>query len=197
MWPSDEAGGILSHPSLPLCVRSNSVLYKGDILLPSDYYNISLEANPNTGTPYGFFHEPLPGGAGGLEGSDPVDSTMHRLGACKGGPPTGYLDSPDPLSPLIPPAGYPDGYPLLIASSIGAQRMVDSLQYLLDGDFLNAELTDSLELEVWSGKCECGGCGGRAIDDIAPPRSGFPDRAQTNKHRNMSKAGISPLCSCR
>ena len=64
---SDEAG-IPSHPSLPLCVRSNSVLYKGDILLPSDYYNISLEANPNTGTPYGFFHEPLPGGAGGLEG---------------------------------------------------------------------------------------------------------------------------------
>ena len=70
MWPSAEAGGILSHPSLPLCVRSNSVLYKGDILLPSDYYNISLEANPNTGTPYGFFHEPLPGGAGGLEGRE-------------------------------------------------------------------------------------------------------------------------------
>ena len=64
---SDEAG-ILSPP--PLCVRSNSVLYKGNILLPSDFYNVSLEANPNTGTPYGFFHEPLPGGAGGLEGRE-------------------------------------------------------------------------------------------------------------------------------
>ena len=75
--------------------------------------------------------------------------------------PTSYLVILDPHSLFDPLTGYPDGYPLLIASSIGAQRMMDSLQYLLDGDFLNAVLTDSLELEVWTGQCERGGRGGQ------------------------------------
>ena len=54
-----------------------------------------------------------------------------------------------------PLRGYVDGYPVLIDSHLNAQRAIEVLTYLKDGDYLNQKWTKSMSLQA----CARGGWG--------------------------------------
>lgn len=149
----------------PVFLRSSS-LYRPELLgNEGDYYNTSdpAEVPPATGTPYGFFHRDLQ--VCGLTVCPSVQLLFRQPMldnqplTARSGPPGGAgvelgvgCATPATDTCVWPAAaqGYPAGFPVLLPAAVSNDRVRQLVDFLMDGNYLDAAGSRQLTAELLS-----------------------------------------------